>query len=338
MIISFKDFIQSSSFFYIYFKHNGFWNVHKKRCQYSLISFFYSLNAVFNLKKRVVFFSLQQYNSKRNSFSLKLTWYRTLYCKDVLISYFAQKTHLISFFDSVCIQNLPHFFDNNTSFVRVKNVFYFTTGSYLWSPLKVYNIEWRALFDRPVHAPQPGIPPQHLPIMIKMFFVVFLCTVPYNNKRNFFFLRAWVLWNVDPNIWYGSGDPCLWPMDPDPVRDPTIFVLDLQDANKKLFFSKFFCFLLFEGTFKSFFYDKTSQGSHKTELPYLPMTNRSGSRRPKPNTGDKDEKLTLRLEPRQRIISAFSAARLAPFQLIGQAMEPRSPKWTMVSRRPEPQM
>ena len=30
-------------------------------------------------------------------------------------------------------------------------------------------------------------------------------------------------------------------------------------------------------------------------------------------------------------MSAFSAARLAPFQLIGQAIEPRSPKCTIVS-------
>jgi hypothetical protein len=71
-------------------------------------------------------------------------------------------------------------------------------------------------------------------------------------------------------FWYGSGsaDPCLCPKDP----DPDIFVFDLQeqDANKKQFFSKFFCLLLFkgifhhfseikshkEGTFTSFFYDK----------------------------------------------------------------------------------
>ncbi len=51
-------------------------------------------------------------------------------------------------------------------------------------------------------------------------------------------------------------------MDPDP--DPALFVTDLQDANKKLFFSKFFCLLLFEGTFISFFKDKRSSGSHKT--------------------------------------------------------------------------
>jgi hypothetical protein len=48
-------------------------------------------------------------------------------------------------------------------------------------------------------------------------------------------------------------------MDPDPVSDPdvdpdpTIFVSDLQDTNKKLF-----CLLFFEGTFTSFFMDKKS--------------------------------------------------------------------------------
>ncbi len=51
-------------------------------------------------------------------------------------------------------------------------------------------------------------------------------------------------------------------MDPDPV--PAIFVIDLQDTNKKLFLKKFFCLLLFEGTFTSFLKDKKSKGSHKT--------------------------------------------------------------------------
>jgi hypothetical protein len=36
-------------------------------------------------------------------------------------------------------------------------------------------------------------------------------------------------------------------MDPDSDPDPAIFVIDLQDANKKL--QKFFCLLLFEGTY-----------------------------------------------------------------------------------------
>ncbi len=44
-------------------------------------------------------------------------------------------------------------------------------------------------------------------------------------------------------------------MDP----DPAIFVIDLQDANKKLIFFLNFCLLLFEGTFTSFFKDKKSK-------------------------------------------------------------------------------
>jgi hypothetical protein len=36
--------------------------------------------------------------------------------------------------------------------------------------------------------------------------------------------------------------------------DPAIFAIDLQDANKKkIFNNKFFCLLLFEGTFTSFY-------------------------------------------------------------------------------------
>jgi hypothetical protein len=49
-------------------------------------------------------------------------------------------------------------------------------------------------------------------------------------------------------------------MDP----DHTIFIIDLQDANKKLFKKIFFCILLFEDTLTSFFNDKKSKTSHKT--------------------------------------------------------------------------
>jgi hypothetical protein len=45
-------------------------------------------------------------------------------------------------------------------------------------------------------------------------------------------------------------------MDPDP--DPAIFVIDLQDARKKLIFL-LFCLLLFEDTFTLFFKDKNSK-------------------------------------------------------------------------------
>jgi hypothetical protein len=52
-------------------------------------------------------------------------------------------------------------------------------------------------------------------------------------------------------------------MDPDP--DPAIFIIELQDANKKLMFlTKFFCLLLFEGIFTSSFKGKKSKRSHKT--------------------------------------------------------------------------
>jgi hypothetical protein len=45
-------------------------------------------------------------------------------------------------------------------------------------------------------------------------------------------------------------------MDP----DPAIFVIDLQDASKKLIFNlSFFCLLLLEGTFTSYFKDKKSK-------------------------------------------------------------------------------
>jgi hypothetical protein len=53
-------------------------------------------------------------------------------------------------------------------------------------------------------------------------------------------------------------------MDPDSDPDPAIFVIDLQDSNKKLIKKKIFCLLLFEGTFTSFFKDKKSKRSHKT--------------------------------------------------------------------------
>jgi hypothetical protein len=46
--------------------------------------------------------------------------------------------------------------------------------------------------------------------------------------------------------------------DPDPAPDPSLFVSDLQDANKR-----FFGFIFFEGTFTSFFTDKKSKRSHK---------------------------------------------------------------------------
>jgi hypothetical protein len=60
-------------------------------------------------------------------------------------------------------------------------------------------------------------------------------------------------------------------MDPDPDSDPdadpdrSIFIIDLQDANKiQTFLKKFFYILLFEGALISFFKHKKSKRSHKT--------------------------------------------------------------------------
>jgi hypothetical protein len=38
----------------------------------------------------------------------------------------------------------------------------------------------------------------------------------------------------------------------DPDSDPSIFITDLQDANKKLILKKVFCILLFERTLHNF--------------------------------------------------------------------------------------
>jgi hypothetical protein len=42
----------------------------------------------------------------------------------------------------------------------------------------------------------------------------------------------------------------------DPDSDPSIFIIDHQDANKKLIKKKFCCMFVFEVTFSSFFKDK----------------------------------------------------------------------------------
>ncbi len=55
--------------------------------------------------------------------------------------------------------------------------------------------------------------------------------------------------------------------DPDADPDPSIFIIDLQDSNKKRMKKKSFSayyFKLFEGTVTSFFKDKKSNRSHKT--------------------------------------------------------------------------
>jgi hypothetical protein len=52
--------------------------------------------------------------------------------------------------------------------------------------------------------------------------------------------------------------------DPDSDPDTSIFIIDLQDANKKQILKK--VLLFFEGSFSSFFKGKKSKRSHKTEF------------------------------------------------------------------------
>ncbi len=47
-------------------------------------------------------------------------------------------------------------------------------------------------------------------------------------------------------------------MDHDPAPDPAIFVLDLQDANKKLFKKRFFAYYFLKVYLHNFFKDKKS--------------------------------------------------------------------------------
>jgi hypothetical protein len=48
-------------------------------------------------------------------------------------------------------------------------------------------------------------------------------------------------------FWCGSGstDLCLWLINPDPDADPAIFVIDLQEANKKQIFNTVFLLITF---------------------------------------------------------------------------------------------
>ncbi len=110
-------------------------------------------------------------------------------------------------------------------------------------------------------------------------------------------IRIRILGSMPLTSGFGSGS---W------IRDPTIFVIDLQDVSNKLIFEhKFFCFLLFEATFTSFFKDKKSkrvtnirnqgfsyyfcmmiEGSGSGSRAgsgsgYIPLTSGSGSGRPK---------------------------------------------------------
>ncbi len=65
------------------------------------------------------------------------------------------------------------------------------------------------------------------------------------------------IWIQDPDPFVRDMDRRIRILDP----DPAIFVIDLQDANKKLISKKVFCLLLFEGNFNHFSKIKSQKDS-----------------------------------------------------------------------------
>jgi hypothetical protein len=80
-------------------------------------------------------------------------------------------------------------------------------------------------------------------------------------------------WCGSMTFWCGSGsgsaDPCLWLIDPDSDLDPdpAIFVIDLQDANKKQIFLKSLSAYFFLKVYLHQFSKIISKKSHKRKGP-----------------------------------------------------------------------
>ncbi len=133
-------------------------------------------------------------------------------------------------------------------------------------------------------------------------------------------------------------------VDPDPAMDPdpAIFVINLYDANKNLFFSKCFWLLLFEGKFTYFSKIKSQKlsKSSKNQVFFLlfllgdrririgsragsgsiPLTNGSGSRRPK------NKWIRIRIR-NPAYINKNSFETLFRFEIIIKKLETRPIFW-----------
>ncbi len=66
--------------------------------------------------------------------------------------------------------------------------------------------------------------------------IVLYCTMVRKNRWYLFITYPISLCCGSITFWCesGSGDPCVWLMDPDADPDPSIFITDLKDANKQL--------------------------------------------------------------------------------------------------------
>ncbi len=117
-----------------------------------------------------------------------------------------------------------------------------------------------------------------------------ICVRGYNNCDMQPYLNLWKKQCCGSmTFWGGSGsgsaDPCLWLMDPDP--DPAIFVIDLQDASKKLIFhtifSAYYFLKLHLHHYSKIKSQKESQNSRNQGFSFYfcMMIEGSGSRRPK---------------------------------------------------------
>ncbi len=169
-------------------------------------------------------------------------------------------------------------------------------------------------------------------------------------------IRIWIRGSMPLTNGSGSGsaDPCLWIMDPDP--DSAIFVIDLQDGNKKkiIVVLKFFCLLLFDSTFTSFFKIKSQKEVTKQYLGIkgfltifawviegsgswsgsIPLTNGSwsGSRMPK---NIRIRRIRIR-NTALKLFWSYPTARQGRFHLFNNCIKLASKKWPRFTWSPDP--
>ncbi len=111
-------------------------------------------------------------------------------------------------------------------------------------------------------------------------------------------------------FWCGSGsaDPCLWLMDPD--SDPSIFIIDLQDANKNKFkkksFSAYYFLRLLLHHFSKIKSKKKSQNSRNPGFSWYFCLMMEGS-----GSGSTSHK-RIRIQEAQKHVDPVDRIRIGP--------------------------